>query len=127
MLLKKMSANLKPSPISGLCAVASAPPRSASSERSAASRCSISSVMSALQQLPIYRRFTAVLLMAVLTRGSSPADRTVLAAGVVDDLAGDEAGLVGDQEGDHGGRVGRLPDPAERERGGQFRALPGGQ
>jgi hypothetical protein len=49
-------------------------------------------------------------------RPACPADGPVLAAGVVDDLAGDKAG-VGGEEGDQARGVGWFPDPAERERG----------
>ena len=46
------------------------------------------------------------------------ADRAVLAAGVVNDLAGNEACLVGGEESDEGGGVGRGADAAEEEGGG---------
>jgi hypothetical protein len=41
----------------------------------------------------------------------------VLAAGVADDLVGDESGIVGGEEGGQARRVRWFPDPAEPERG----------
>jgi hypothetical protein len=51
-----------------------------------------------------------------LSVSPGPPDGAALAAGVVDDLAGDETGVRGGEEGDQSGRVRGLPDPAQGER-----------